>query len=191
MKKIVLKILDNFIKIYNSYNMKRNAVNIRNFIIRGKIYIRNYGSISIGKNFEANSGNRYNPIGGDTILRIIVEKNASLIIGNNVGISNSTIRVKEHIQIGNNVLIGGSCKIWDTDFHSLDAYERTHNDNKVLNKPIKINDNVFIGANSIILKGVEIGENSIIGAGSVVSKKIPANEIWAGNPAKFIRRIVT
>ena len=48
---------------------------------------------------------------------------------------------------------------------------------------------MFIGANSIILKGVTIGERSIIGAGSVVTKNIPDDEIWAGNPAKFIRKI--
>ncbi|WP_103192495.1 acyltransferase [Formosa algae] len=46
-----------------------------------------------------------------------------------------------------------------------------------------------MGASSIILKGVTIGENSIIGAGSVVTKSVPCNEIWGGNPAKFIRKI--
>ena len=52
-----------------------------------------------------------------------------------------------------------------------------------------IKDNAFIGAHSIILKGVTIGENSIIGAGSVVTKSVPDNQIWAGNPARFIRNI--
>ena len=56
-------------------------------------------------------------------------------------------------------------------------------------KPVAICDNAFIGAKSIILKGVTIGENSVIGAGSVVTKSVPANQIWAGNPAKFIREI--
>lgn len=51
-----------------------------------------------------------------------------------------------------------------------------------------INDNVFIGARCIILKGVTIGSKSIIGAGSVVTKNIPEGEIWAGNPAKFIKK---
>ena len=55
--------------------------------------------------------------------------------------------------------------------------------------PVVIENNVFIGAHCIILKGVSIGENSIIGAGSVVTKNVPANQIWAGNPAKFIRKI--
>ena len=52
-----------------------------------------------------------------------------------------------------------------------------------------IEDNVFIGANCIILKGVKIGDRSIIGAGSVVTKNVPSDQIWAGNPAKFIREI--
>lgn len=50
----------------------------------------------------------------------------------------------------------------------------------------KIGDNVFIGLRSVILMGTEIGDNVIIGANSVVSGKIPANSVWAGNPAKQI-----
>ena len=52
-----------------------------------------------------------------------------------------------------------------------------------------IKDNAFIGSHSTILKGVTIGENAVIGACSLVSKDIPANEIWAGNPIKFIKKI--
>lgn len=51
-----------------------------------------------------------------------------------------------------------------------------------------IGDDVFIGAKAIILPGLIIGNSSIIGAGSVVTKDIKENEIWAGNPAKFIKK---
>lgn len=52
-----------------------------------------------------------------------------------------------------------------------------------------IGNNVTIYANSVIIGNVHIGDNAIIGAGSVVLKDIPANEIWAGNPAHFIKKI--
>ena len=81
--------------------------------------------------------------------------------------------------------------IYTSDFHSLNAnIRRTKNDIKSRKtSPVKIGNDVFIGAKCIILKGVEIGDRSIIGAGSVVTKNIPNDEIWAGNPARFIRKI--
>lgn len=54
---------------------------------------------------------------------------------------------------------------------------------------ITISEGAFIGTNSIICgKDIHIGEHAIVGAGSVVTKDIPANEIWAGNPATFIKK---
>ena len=47
---------------------------------------------------------------------------------------------------------------------------------------------MFIGSNVTILKGVTIGDEAVVGAGSIVTKDIPAGEIWAGNPARFIRK---
>lgn len=57
------------------------------------------------------------------------------------------------------------------------------------NVPIYIEDNVWIGAQSVILPGVHIGENTVIGAGSVVTKSIPANVVAVGNPCRVIREI--
>lgn len=52
---------------------------------------------------------------------------------------------------------------------------------------VHICEGAFIGANTIICNSVRIGRNSIVGANSVVTKDIPDNEVWAGNPAKFIK----
>lgn len=52
-----------------------------------------------------------------------------------------------------------------------------------------IGNNVYIGASTTVLPGVRIGDNAIIGAGSVVTKDIPANMVYAGNPAKPLYRL--
>jgi len=162
----------------------------KNFLGYGLISIYNKGECWIGEDFYFNVGKKFTPIGGDIICRLIILNKGILKIGKNVGISNSTIFTSKEIIIGDNVLIGGGCRIWDTDFHTLDPYIRIkEQDNNIISKPVKIENNVFIGGGSIILKGVNIGKNSIIGAGSVVSKDIPANEIWAGNPVKFIKKV--
>lgn len=54
---------------------------------------------------------------------------------------------------------------------------------------VTLKRNCFLGARTIITNSVTIGENSIVGAGSVVTKDIPDNEVWAGVPAKFIRKL--
>lgn len=51
---------------------------------------------------------------------------------------------------------------------------------------IEIDNDVFIGVNSIIMPGVKISDKVVVGAGSVVTKSIPSGVIVAGNPAKII-----
>ena len=80
----------------------------------------------------------------------------------------------------------------DTDFHSLDPMQRKSPDTDRAGAgtaPIIIRENAFIGAASIILKGTVIGRNSVIGAGSVVTGNVPDGQLWAGNPARFIRQL--
>lgn len=54
-------------------------------------------------------------------------------------------------------------------------------------KPIKIGNDVFIGANVTILDGVVIGDGAVIGAGAVVSKDIPPYAIAVGCPIKIVK----
>lgn len=155
----------------------------------GILYLRNFGNIVIGKNVHINSHRIADPIGGDTKTMLLTGKNAKLILHDGVSISNATIFASEYIEIGEQTCIGGSVKIYDTDFHSINAEYRLIGNTNVPSKPVHIGKRVFIGGHSIILKGVAIGDESVVGAGSVVTKSVPAGEIWAGNPAKFVKKI--
>jgi acetyltransferase-like isoleucine patch superfamily enzyme len=151
------------------------------------------GKFKIGKKVLLNSGAFYNMIGRQQKCYFIVGANAELTIGSNVGMSSSALICYEKIVIGDHVKIGGNVVIYDSDFHSLKSEHRVaipENTSTILTKPVYIGNKVFIGAHSTILKGVTIGDDAIIGAGSVVTKNVPANQIWGGNPAKFIRENV-
>lgn len=150
------------------------------------------GICKVGMNLSMNNGAAGNPIGCFERCTFFVDKGAELNIGDNLGISQAAIVCHLKISIGNNVKIGGGVCIYDTDFHSLDPEKRkdaSKDKRSEIKSPVVIKDNAFIGARSTILKGVTVGENSIVGACSVVCKDIPDNEIWAGNPARFIRNI--
>ena len=145
------------------------------------------GSMSIGAGFTMHN----HPIGNPICVgrcRFFVAPGKSLTIGRNVGISDAAIVAADNLTIGDNVKIGAGVRIFTTDFHALDIDERKEFDTAAT-APVRIGDNAFIGAGTIILKGVTVGDNAVIGAGSIVTHDIPANEIWAGNPARLIRRI--
>ncbi|NWJ51491.1 MAG: acyltransferase [Bacteroidetes bacterium] len=157
---------------------------------RGIPFILNNGKIIIEDNVIINSKYRNNPIGGNSNSSFWTKKGGKIIISKGVRISNSAFVSEKGIFIGKNTFIGGDCKIYDTDFHSLLFEERIQRpDINVKSAKVHIGEEVFIGTGAIIMKGVNIGEKSIIGAGSVVTKNIPAGEIWGGNPARFIRKL--
>lgn len=160
-----------------------------NLQVRGKIILGWKVHLSIGDDVIINSGiyDNPNPIGNEIFATFATVYNGRIQIGNRVGISNSCLYARDSVVIEDDVMIGGGCKIFDTDFHPLNYTDRIRNDeSKVKTAPIRICRGAFIGADSIIMKGVTIGRHSIVGAGSVVTKSIPDDEVWAGNPAKFI-----
>ena len=104
-----------------------------------------------------------------------------VVIGNNVTIKNG-VYIWDGIEIEDNVFVGPNVSFTN------DKYPRSKQYPDLFQKTM-IRRGVSIGAGAVILGGVTIGENALIGAGSVVTKNIPANELWLGNPAKFIRKI--
>jgi acetyltransferase-like isoleucine patch superfamily enzyme len=148
------------------------------------------GSIVIGDKFKFNSGKYFNIIGRNQTLSFQVW--GKLTIGDRVRMSGTTIICKNTISIGDDVMIGGNVVIYDSDFHSLDHLKRNaepEDRSDAVSAPVIICKGAFIGAHTTIVKGVVIGENAIVGLCSVVTNHIPANEVWAGNPARFIRKI--
>ncbi len=113
-------------------------------------------------------------------VRLEIGENARLEIGNGTYLNRNTLIVCEkRIIIGKNCKIAWDVVIMDSDLHPM-------NSEPIVNKPVFIEDDVWIGCRAIILKGVTIGEGAIIAAGSVITKNIPPYTVWGGAPAKFI-----
>lgn len=102
----------------------------------------------------------------------------NLKLGKNTQIGSFTvIDASEGVEIEDNVKIGFNCTI--LSFSSIDQ----KSGKTILKK------NCSIGSHAVIMPGIMVGENSIVGANSFVNKDVPANEIWAGTPAKFLKKV--
>ena len=120
-------------------------------------------------------------------------------IGENVNICSHCF-IENDVKIGNNVTIKCGVQVWDgitieddvfigaNVTFTNDKYPKSKNsDWQLLTTVVK--RGASIGAGSTILPGLTIGENAVVGAGSVVTKDVPANELWVGNPAHFVRKV--
>jgi UDP-2-acetamido-3-amino-2,3-dideoxy-glucuronate N-acetyltransferase len=101
-----------------------------------------------------------------------------VIVGDSVKIQAFTF-IPQGVTIESNVFIGPRATFLN------DLYPPSHGEGW---KKTLVCSNASIGGGAVILPGVTIGEGALVGAGSVVTKDVPAFEIWAGNPAKFLRK---
>lgn len=113
-------------RLINTALLKYFKVNYgEKLCINGVLEFGGHGKISIGDNVTINSGKEYNRIGGDTRTLIIALNNGFVTIGSNVGISNTAlVSHGAGIVIEEDVFIGGGCKIYDTDHHSISYEDR-------------------------------------------------------------------
>lgn len=91
----------------------------------------------------------------------------------------------ERITIGRDVMIGPHCYITDGN-HGM-APGTSVKDQPMSARPVRIDDEAWIGAHVTILSGVHIGAGAVIGAGSVVTRDVPAGAIAYGSPATVRR----
>jgi acetyltransferase-like isoleucine patch superfamily enzyme len=120
------------------------------------------------------------------------------VIGENCNICSHSF-IENDVRIGNNVTVKCGVYLWDgitvednvqigpNVTFTNDKYPRAKQPFELQRTLIK--KGASIGAAAVILGGVTIGEYALIGAGSVVTKDVPANELWVGNPANFVRRL--
>lgn len=114
---------------------------------------------------------------------------AAIEVGDDCGFSGTTFVAADRITVGDRVQIGSNASVVDTDFHPLRPEVRREDFNAGARAPIVIEDDVFVGMDSLILKGVTVGEGSVVGAGSVVSQDVPPGTVVAGNPARVVNEL--
>jgi maltose O-acetyltransferase len=112
-----------------------------------------------------------------------------LTIGSHSSIGRGTVvAIKGKTTIGQHTLIGPFCQINDQN-HGFSKSDLIMNQLADV-KSVSIGNDCWLGAGVRILPGIIIGDGAVVGTGSVVTKNIPAYEIWAGNPSKYIKRRV-
>ena len=140
----------------------------------------------IGSQLKIILGNNVT-IGRSTIGSSKVFDHPLLTIGDNSTINYGTvISVAKEIVIGHDCMISGNCLIMDSDDHPLSPRMRLMKAPVAMQdvKPVRIGNNVWIGAYATILKGVTIGDNTVVGAHSVVTRDLPPNSVAVGIPAR-------
>jgi acetyltransferase-like isoleucine patch superfamily enzyme len=152
----------------------------KNVVIENGVLIFHPENIELGNNIY---------IGHNTILKGY-HKN-KMIIGDGTWIGQQCFfHSAGGIRIGRNVGIGPKVTIL-TSSHLEKGIKIPILHSGLEFNEVVIKDDCDVGVGAIILPGVEIGKGVQVGAGAVVTKNIPDFEVWAGVPAKFLRKRVT
>jgi acetyltransferase-like isoleucine patch superfamily enzyme len=128
-------------------------------------------------------------IDDNTKIGTFVEIQKGAKVGKNCKISSHTF-ICEGVTIQDNVFIGHNVTFINDKYPKAvnpDGTLQADEDWSVVTTLVEIN--ASIGSSATIMCGVTIGTGAMVGAGSVVTKDIPPGEIWAGNPARFIRKV--
>lgn len=141
-----------------------------------KINICPPGQLSIGEGTLLHQG----------VCLFLTMPSPCLNIGRHVYIGMDTIiAAKQSIVIGDYTIFAPRCYVIDHE-HGFDRQDIILNQRSIL-KSVTIGKDCYSGTGSVVTAGVSIGDGVVIGAGSIVVHDIPAGQVWAGNPARFIR----
>ncbi|HJZ06096.1 MAG TPA: acyltransferase [Patescibacteria group bacterium] len=119
---------------------------------------------------------------------VFLKEPENLEIGDNVSILHFCfISAYGGVKIGSDVSVATGCKIFSSS-HPYDDPSMRIKSGKLLKQPVLIGDDVWFGAGVIVTGGVNIGSGVVVGAGSVVTSDLGGGGIYAGVPAKFIKK---
>lgn len=110
----------------------------------------------------------------------------NIVIGDHtrIGLGNTVIgpvTIGDKVNIAQNVVISGLN-------HNFEDINKPIAEQGISTKQVTIEDDVWIGANSVVLAGIRIGKHVVVGAGSVVTRDVPPYSVVVGNPARVMKR---
>ena len=154
------------------------------------IDLRRGATLTLGDHVLLDSRNKGHHLNLYAPVKLFADRpGAKIIIGDNTRIHGSCLHAYQSIEIGSNCLIAANCQIIDANGHELSLDDPARRlDTRDQPRPVVVEDNVWICANTMVLPGVTIGEGSVIAAHSVVTDDIPPRCLAAGNPAKVIKQ---
>jgi acetyltransferase-like isoleucine patch superfamily enzyme len=153
--------------------------------------IREGCQLHIGAGTVLNSSNAGYHLNMHSPVKLLADRpGARIRIGANCRIHGACVHAYELIEIGDGCLIAANTQIMDGPGHDLclESPEKRIQ-TRGGSKPVRIGNNVWIGAGAMILPGVTIGDGTVVGAGSIVTKSLPAGVLAAGNPARVVRGV--
>lgn len=116
----------------------------------------------------------------------VYTEGVAIDVGNRTFIgSGCEFNISDSISIGYYCAIASGCKFIDHN-HGIETRQFYIGEQPPMSAPITLEDDVWLGVNTVVLKGVHIGKGAVVGAGAVVTKSIAPYEIWGGVPAKKI-----
>ena len=128
-------------------------------------------------------------IGDGTGIGAFVEIQKGAMVGKNCKISSHTF-ICEGVIIEDEVFVGHGVMFTNDRFPRAtnpDGSKKSADDWEVT--PTRVERGASIGSGVTLLCGVTIGAKALVGAGSVVTRSVPPGEVWAGDPARFLREV--
>lgn len=154
----------------------------------GKVLLRTLGDLPYGMQPIRNLAVRLivPNVGGGVTVRHKVHLSREVSIGENSTI-NQNCFFQGPVSIGSQVMIARDVKIYTINHRTTDLAVPMQMQGTMPPRPVRIEDDVWIGTSAIILPGVIIGTGAIVGAGAVVRKDVPPYAVVIGNPARVVK----